>query len=1086
MDTVNDRKERLKIAIDELKENLELYISQNDLSEEKVKNASLLGIHLQKFKGYDSTMDFYTFKSEFEKLVSPKVKAALLPDYLKKNYLDGQALQLVKEIEDLDEIWQRLKMSYGEVGIILSRKLQELEKGVPLWKIRGDEKIIQSIISIKNSMMELRSLAKKHAIEHSLFHTSNLAKIYYLLGRKRQEKIMEKILDLDKNEENIWDEIITFLNNELKVKEQVLSFERSNPKNEEKYKSRNENSKQGYNVVPSGTKKCLICGKSDHVPTITNNGHVFINYFSCEKFVKMNPKDRFEELKRKKLCLQCLTPGLKMGHEGHCFDRYKCPDESHNRYKSGLHILVCDRHKNDEKNLQLLELYKSKCISDTQKDFSKKIEIAFHIGDPRSYEAQLQGVCSKDRTEMAIYMLQTIKVGDDKLNIFFDSGCYDMVCSKRAVDLLSKQQRAKNVSKENVILSGVGDQKSVCEYGRFQITVPLHNGQDVNLVGICLDKITCKFPSYPLSEAGKEVSKDFASEGGDLKLLPKLPKTVGGYTDLMLGIQYFKYFPTEIHRMKNGLSISESQFISVDGSRGILGGPHKSFTEAHKYSNSNHANVTGYFTTIAQNYRENYRKSIDLGLLDVKGRMTLNYLENCTHEGGSNEDHVDHDQGTHEGHENQGIIKEGFNDKNKLQVEERAKSDESSKSSMSLGINSYGSKSVPKSMKLFEAIERAGTEATYRCIKCRGCSDCKKSSEIECISLQEEIEQGLIEKSVNVYPDSSYSEAYFPFLCDPSKKLITNLHLAEKFYFSRVKAINSRSESDKLDLINAMKKLMDLGFIDKFENLTSEQRTIIDSSPVKYYIPWQVVWNANSVSTPCRPVFNASCPTDSGYSLNDLLPKGRNNLNKLVQIFLRWLIYACAFHTDIQKMYNTIRLNVKHWCYQLFLFNEELKVSVKPQAHVIKTLIYGVRTSGNQAERAVRKTADLCKDDYPRPNEIIQRDTYVDDCFSGEKSLDEAKVVTDNLQIVLSKGGFRLKGITFSGLDPPDHLCNDEKFVTVAGIKWFPKSDLLSLNINDLDFAKRFGVKGRRGVRLEFLRNLRDASAQGELVKFSI
>ena len=40
--------------------------------------------------------------------------------------------------------------------------------------------------------------------------------------------------------------------------------------------------------------------------------------------------------------------------------------------------------------------------------------------------------------------------------------------------------------------------------------------------------------------------------------------------------------------------------------------------------------------------------------------------------------------------------------------------------------------------------------------------------------------------------------------------------------------------------------------------------------------------------------------------------------------------------------------------------------------------------------------------------------------------------VTDSLQIVLNKGGFRLKGITYSGLDPPDRLCNDDKSVTVA------------------------------------------------------
>ena len=179
----------------------------------------------------------------------------------------------------------------------------------------------------------------------------------------------------------------------------------------------------------------------------------------------------------------------------------------------------------------------------------------------------------------------------------------------------------------------------------------------------------------------------------------------------------------------------------------------------------------------------------------------------------------------------------------------------------------------------------------------------------------------------------------------------------------------------------------------------------------------------------------------TGYSLNDLLPKGKNSLNNLVQIFIRWLIYTCAFHSDIQKMYNTIRLVPEHWCYQLCLFEDDLNIDVKPLIHVIKTLIYGVRSSGNQAETAVRDTGNLNKGEYPRVNEIIQDDLYMDDCLSGEQSYELCKVVTDNLQIVLSMGGFHLKGITFSGFDPPNHLCNDDKSINVAGLKWFSKSD---------------------------------------------
>ena len=107
------------------------------------------------------------------------------------------------------------------------------------------------------------------------------------------------------------------------------------------------------------------------------------------------------------------------------------------------------------------------------------------------------------------------------------------------------------------------------------------------------------------------------------------------------------------------------------------------------------------------------------------------------------------------------------------------------------------------------------------------------------------------------------------------------------------------------------------------------------------------------------------------------------------------------------KLYNTVRLIVVHWCYQLFLWENELNINVKTFVCVIRTL-YGERTSGNQAERTIRETADLFKDKYPRQNEIIQKDTYVGDCLSGQNSLNE---VTDCLQIVLNTRGFRLKWI---------------------------------------------------------------------------
>ena len=73
-------------------------------------------------------------------------------------------------------------------------------------------------------------------------------------------------------------------------------------------------------------------------------------------------------------------------------------------------------------------------------------------------------------------------------------------------------------------------------------------------------------------------------------------------------------------------------------------------------------------------------------------------------------------------------------------------------------------------------------------------------------------------------------------------------------------------------------------------------------------------------------------------------------MNKLVEILIRWTVYKYAFHTDIQKMYNTVRLDGRYWRYQLYLWSDGLEGDILPQWKVIKTLIYGVRPSGNLGE----------------------------------------------------------------------------------------------------------------------------------------
>ena len=73
-----------------------------------------------------------------------------------------------------------------------------------------------------------------------------------------------------------------------------------------------------------------------------------------------------------------------------------------------------------------------------------------------------------------------------------------------------------------------------------------------------------------------------------------------------------KYFPMELFRMESGLAIYESQFKSVDGSRGVVAGPHKSFNGIT--GSVNHV----YLTEPAMVYCQMHSSGQVTGLPDIK------------------------------------------------------------------------------------------------------------------------------------------------------------------------------------------------------------------------------------------------------------------------------------------------------------------------------------------------------------------------------------------------------------------------------------------------------------------------------------
>ena len=61
-----------------------------------------------------------------------------------------------------------------------------------------------------------------------------------------------------------------------------------------------------------------------------------------------------------------------------------------------------------------------------------------------------------------------------------------------------------------------------------------------------------------------------------------------------------------------------------------------------------------------------------------------------------------------------------------------------------------------------------------------------------------------------------------------------------------------------------------------------------------------------------------------------------------------------------------------------------------------------MKSSGNQAERGLRETAELSAKEYPLINQIVQNDIYVDDCLSEENTEELALEKVDQLELVLN------------------------------------------------------------------------------------
>ncbi|XP_063837178.1 uncharacterized protein LOC135086343 isoform X1 [Ostrinia nubilalis] len=304
----------------------------------------------------------------------------------------------------------------------------------------------------------------------------------------------------------------------------------------------------------------------------------------------------------------------------------------------------------------------------------------------------------------------------------------------------------------------------------------------------------------------------------------------------------------------------------------------------------------------------------------------------------------------------------------------------------------------------------------------------------------------------------------------PFKFPISNLgqskHIAQQRFHSLERKFSKNDEF----------KQMYIQFMREFEQTGRMEKCTSSDVPLNF-LPHHAVVNLEKSTTPLRVVFDASCPTSSGYSPNDILHKGTIKQDTLNHILLRFRLHKYVINADIRKMFCCIHINADQQPLQCILWREEphhelqtfklttLSFGLKPAPHIatrcLLHLAQETRTALQQLPDAARSSAELPV--AAAAAAAIEEQFYADDLLlSGD---DEHRITQVALEVdrVLRTANFHLRKWKTNSSQIQQALPTQTESTTsqsvqlgqpgdslhkILGLQWSNQNDNLNYSIN--------------------------------------
>lgn len=223
-----------------------------------------------------------------------------------------------------------------------------------------------------------------------------------------------------------------------------------------------------------------------------------------------------------------------------------------------------------------------------------------------------------------------------------------------------------------------------------------------------------------------------------------------------------------------------------------------------------------------------------------------------------------------------------------------------------------------------------------------------------------------------------------------------------------------------------------------------------------FYLPHHAVFKADSSTTKTRVVFDASCKTTSGVSLNQILHTGPKVQQDLTDILIRWRKYTIVYTADIEKMFRQINLFSEDRDFHRILWREDPRQPV--QEYQLNTVTYGTGPATFLSTRILHQLATDEGGAYPKAAKMLREDFYVDDMLAGAHSIEEAQESFREINELMKLGKMNLRKWTSNSRqlleDIPENQrekgiiqIKEDETIKPLGIHWSPLKDEFQFTI---------------------------------------